>query len=102
MFIQTEQTPNPLTLKFNPGLPVMPSGTLFLTSEKDTKDSPLAEELFRVEGVTAISLGSDFITVTKSPEASWEVLKPALLTVIMDYFMAGKPVVVKAADVPAA
>ena len=101
MFIQTEATPNPLTLKFNPGVPVMPSGTLFITSQKDSKNSPLAAELFRVEGVTAVFLGSDFITITKSPDAGWEMLKPALLTAIMDHFVAGKPVVVEATDSPA-
>jgi len=80
MFIQTEATPNPLTLKFSPGVTVMPSGTAFLTSAEDAKMSPLAEELFGIDGVTAVFLGSDFITATKSEEASWEVLKPVLLS----------------------
>ncbi len=94
MFIQTEQTPNPLTLKFIPGVPVMPSGTLFLTSGKDTQNSPLALELFRIDGVTAVFLGSDFITITRNQANDWETLKPALLTAIMDHFVAGKPVVI--------
>lgn len=98
MFIQTEETPNPLTLKFNPGVPIMPSGTLFLTSAEDAKPSPLAQELFRVEGVTAIFLGSDFITVTKNAGASWETLKPLLLTSIMDHLIAGKPVVLETTE----
>jgi Fe-S cluster biogenesis protein NfuA len=92
MFIQTEATPNPLTLKFIPGVPVMSSGTAFITSAADAKSSPLAESLFGVEGVTAVFLGSDFITVTRKEEDNWETLKPLLLTTIMDHFVAGKPV----------
>ena len=92
MFIQTEATPNPLTLKFMPGVPVMETGTAFFTSAEDAKLSPLAEALFRNAGVTAIFLGADFVTVTKSVDDSWELLKPALLTGIMDHFVAGKPV----------
>jgi len=102
MFIQTEATPNPLTLKFNPGVPVMESGTLFLTSAEEAKTSPLAQELFRTEGVTAVFLGSDFITVTKNKAQEWETLKPLLLSAIMDHFVAGKPVVISAAERPAA
>jgi NFU1 iron-sulfur cluster scaffold homolog, mitochondrial len=71
----------------------MASGTLFLTSEKDAKNSPLAIALFHIEGVTAVFLGSDFITITRNPANNWETLKPALLTSIMDHFVAGKPVV---------
>lgn len=92
MFIQTEATPNPLTLKFMPGVPVMESGTAFITSAADAKSSPLAQTLFLVEGVTAIFLGSDFITVTKDEASEWATLKPLLLTSIMDHFVAGKPV----------
>lgn len=92
MFIQTEATPNPLTLKFIPGVPVMESGTAFFTSAEDSAPSPLAKALFTTEGVTAVFLGSDFITVTKDEQSSWESLKPALLTGIMDHFMSGKPV----------
>ena len=92
MFIQTETTPNPLTLKFIPGVGVMAAGTAFLTSAEDAKASPLAEALFRIEGVTAVFLGSDFVTVTKAEENTWDILKPMLLTAIMDHFVAGKPV----------
>lgn len=92
MFIQTEATPNPLTLKFIPGVPVMGQGTAFLTSTEDAAVSPLATALFRIEGVTAIFLGADFITVTKNEASHWEALKPILLTSIMDHFVAGKPV----------
>lgn len=93
MFIQTETTPNPLTLKFLPGVAVLGEGnTRFYTSNTKAEDSPLAQELFGVKGVTAIFLGSDFITVTKAEDADWSVLKAELLTGIMDYFVAGKPV----------
>jgi Fe-S cluster biogenesis protein NfuA len=98
MFIQTEATPNPFTLKFAPGIPVMSSGTAFFTSADDAKPSPLAETLFGVAGVTAVFLGSDFITVTKDETSSWEALKPILLTVIMDHFVAGKPVMLVAGE----
>lgn len=92
MFIQTESTPNPLTLKFIPGVPVLTEGTAFFTSAADAKPSPLAAALFETKGVTAVFLGSDFITITKDPGSHWEALKPPLLTIIMDHFVAGKPV----------
>lgn len=92
MFIQTEATPNPLTLKFIPGVPVLESGTAFFTNAEDAAISPLAVELFAVDGVTAIFLGSDFITVTKDEESDWNILKAPLLTGIMDFFIAKKPV----------
>jgi Fe-S cluster biogenesis protein NfuA len=102
MFIQTELTPNPLTLKFNPGMQVMPTGTLFLTSKEEAQaSSPLAAALFAVEGVTAVFLGADFITVTRSESATWDVLKPLLLTSIMDHFVAGRPVVTGTDAAPA-
>jgi Fe-S cluster biogenesis protein NfuA len=96
MFIQTETTPNPLTLKFLPGVAVMPEGTLFMTSPEDAKKSPLATTLFLVKGVTAVFFGADFITVTKDEASDWASLKPLLLTTIMDHFVAGKPVVTSA------
>lgn len=92
MFIQTEFTPNPNTMKFIPGVEVMGSGTAFITSAEDAKSSPLAAELFRTSGVTAIFLGSDFITVTRDDKSDWDSLKPLLLTSIMDHFVSGKPV----------
>lgn len=93
MFIQTESTPNPLTLKFVPGEIVHPTGTAFYTSKEDASASPLAQRLFDVGEVTAVFLSNEFITVTKSPESDWEDLKPALLTSIMDHYVAGLPVV---------
>ncbi len=92
MFIQTEPTPNPMTLKFLPGRDVLGEGTRFYTSVKAAAESPLAEELFGVDGVNAIFLGSDFITVTKSGDMEWSVLKADILTRIMDHFVAEKPV----------
>jgi len=93
MFIQTEQTPNPATLKFLPGKSVMESGTAdFPSVETATGKSPLAETLFGVEGVTAIFFGADFITVTKNDEMEWYVLKPSVLGAIMEHFTAGRPI----------
>lgn len=92
MFIQTEPTPNPLTLKFIPGVTVLETGTAFFTNAEDAAISPLAVELFKVQGVTAIFLGSDFVTVTKDEESQWDTLKAPLLTGIMDFFVAKKPV----------
>jgi len=91
MFIQTEATPNPATLKFLPGRLVMGSGTLDLRDEADAGRSPLAQRLFGVSGVSGVFLGSDFITVTKS-DGEWPHLKPAILGAIMEHFMSGAPV----------
>jgi len=95
MFIQTETTPNPLTLKFVPGVEVMKTGTAFLTSHEDAKQSPLAHALFHIDGVTAVFFGSDFITVTTDNADNWPALKPLLLAAIMDHFVAGKPVMLE-------
>ena len=92
MFIQTETTPNPLTLKFIPGVTVMESGTAFYTDRSAASASPLALALFDITDVRAVFLGSDFVTVTRSEEASWDTLKPSLLTAIMEHFVAGRNV----------
>ena len=92
MFIQTEQTPNPATLKFLPGRPVMTSGTANFTSEEAARISPLAERLFVLPEVTGVFLGADFITVTKAGDGDWYQLKPAILAVIMEHFTAGRRV----------
>lgn len=97
MFIQTEETPNPATLKFIPGRGVMPAGTANFTAAEDAKRSPLAERLFDVEGVTGVFLGSDFVTVTKAAERDWQLMKPAVLGVIMEHFTANRPVIVETA-----
>jgi Fe-S cluster biogenesis protein NfuA len=92
MFIQTEETPNPATLKFLPGRAVMTSGTANFTSEQAARVSPLAARLFSLSEVTGVFLGTDFITVTKAGEGDWYRLKPAILAVIMEHFTAGRPV----------
>jgi Fe-S cluster biogenesis protein NfuA len=92
MFIQTETTPNPLTLKFIPGVPVMQAGTAFYTDPSAATHSPLALALFGIAGVRAVFLGSDFVTVTRAEDKSWEVLKPSLLNTIMEHFVAGRQV----------
>jgi Fe-S cluster biogenesis protein NfuA len=90
MFIQTEATPNPATLKFIPGRPVLPGDTLDLRSSEDAANSPLAQNLFEIPGVTGVFYGSDFIAVTKD-DGEWQHLKPAILGAIMEHFMSGAP-----------
>ncbi len=102
MFIQTEETPNPATLKFLPSREVMATGTLEIIDARAATSSPLAEALFGVEGVKGVFLGKDFITVTKEADKTWPVLKPAILAAIMDHFTNNRPVVIGgAADEPA-
>ena len=93
MFIQTEQTPNPATLKFLPGCTVMPQGTANFPERGAAQRSPLAERLFELPEVTGVFLGADFITVTKNGDSEWHQLKPAVLAAIMEHFMAGRPVI---------
>ncbi len=97
MFIQTEPTPNPSTLKFIPGRPVLGDGTVDYRAPSEAMQSPLAMRLFDVDGVTGVFLGSDFISVTKG-NAEWQHLKPAILGAIMEHFMSGAPVVDDGAD----
>ncbi len=93
MFIQTEQTPNPATLKFLPGRTVMESGTANFPDADAAARSPLAERLFQLPEVGGVFLGADFITVTKSEDSDWRQLKPAVLAAIMEHFTAGRPVI---------
>ena len=93
MFIQTEQTPNPQTLKFLPGIVVMDEGTAFFQNIDKTSNSPLAKKLFDVDGVTGVFFGSDFITVTKNDSLDWQVMKPLILGAIMDHFNSGEPII---------
>ena len=90
MFIQTEQTPNPQTLKFLPGKVVMNEGTAFFQSIDKVSNSPLAKRLFDVDGVTGVFFGSDFITITKNDSQDWQVMKTAILGAIMDHFNSGE------------
>ena len=92
MFIQTEHTPNPATLKFLPGCEVMPGGTANFPDADSAAASPLAQRLFEAPGVTGVFFGSDFITVT-APDADWAELKTEILAGIMDHFTSGRPVV---------
>jgi Fe-S cluster biogenesis protein NfuA len=90
MFIQTEATPNPATLKFLPGQPVLDNGTLDLREPEQASQSPLAERLFGIAGISGVFFGSDFITVTKNA-GEWQQLKPMILGAIMEHFMSGAP-----------
>ncbi|MEL6323282.1 MAG: NifU family protein [Pseudomonadota bacterium] len=99
MFIQTEPTPNPDTVKFLPGQPVAgAAGPFDFPSIETAGASPLARALFSVEGVAGVFLGSDFLSISKAPEADWKHVRPMVLAAIMDHYMAGLPVV----DGPAA
>lgn len=93
MFIQTEATPNPDTLKFLPGMPVLENGTLEYATPEEADASPLAARLFGVQGVDRVFLGADFVSVTKTPDADWKHVKTMALAAIMDHFMSGMPVV---------
>ncbi len=101
MFIQTEPTPNPATLKFLPGRVVLPTGTLDMRDKEAASQSPLAERLFDIAGVTGVFFGSDFISVTKA-DGEWQQLKPAILGAIMEHFMSDAPVLRGAQDEAAA
>jgi Fe-S cluster biogenesis protein NfuA len=90
MFIQTEVTPNPATLKFLPGQAVLENGTLELRDATEAAKSPLAERLFAIDGISGVFYGSDFITVSKA-SGEWPQLKPAILGAIMEHFMSGAP-----------
>jgi NFU1 iron-sulfur cluster scaffold homolog, mitochondrial len=92
MFIQTEATPNPATLKFLPGREVYPGGPIEFNDTNAAAASPLAEALFQVEGVRRVFFGADFITVTKTDAVDWPHIKPSLLGAIMDTYVSGKPI----------
>lgn len=102
MFIQTEPTPNPATLKFLPGRAVMEQGTANFTDAASAARSPLAERLFALPGVTGVFLGADFVTVSKEDTSDWFQLKPAVLGLIMEHFTAGRPMLLAGADTGAA
>ncbi|MGB1234269.1 MAG: NifU family protein [Planktomarina sp.] len=92
MFIQTESTPNPATLKFLPGQVVLEMGTADFPNAEASATSPLAQRIFAVEGVTGVFFGSDFVTVTKVDTVEWNHVKPALLGAIMEHYQSGQPV----------
>jgi Fe-S cluster biogenesis protein NfuA len=93
MFIQTESTPNPATLKFLPGQTVLEAGTADFTTAESAGKSPLARRIFAVDGITGVFLGTDFVTVTKAEGILWEHVKPAVLGAIMEHFQSGAPVI---------
>ncbi len=95
MFIQTEETPNPATLKFLPGCPVTGGAPLDFSQAESAGRSPLAQRLFAEDGVTAVFLGSDFVTVTKRADKAWTVLKPVIVSAIMEHFVTGRPVLLE-------
>jgi Fe-S cluster biogenesis protein NfuA len=90
MFIQTEATPNPATMKFLPGRAVLDSGTLDMPSKDAAAQSPLATRLFDIPNVGGVFFGSDFISVTKT-DGEWQQIKPAILGAIMEHYMSGAP-----------
>jgi Fe-S cluster biogenesis protein NfuA len=96
MFIETEGTPNPATLKFLPGEPVLAGRTADFADADAALISPLANSLFGLPGVTRVFLGADFVTVTKSDATDWQALKPQVLGVIMEHFLSGLPVMSEA------
>jgi Fe-S cluster biogenesis protein NfuA len=99
MFIETEDTPNPATLKFIPGgHDVMGSGTADFISDEAAERSPLASSLFSLDGVTRVFLGGDFITVTKADHHDWSEIRPLVLSAIVDHFVSGRPMVEGQAD----
>lgn len=93
MFIQTEATPNPATLKFLPGQSVLETGTADFPSAGVAGNSPLAVRIFAVSGVTGVFFGTDFVTVTKQDDLDWNHLKPSILGAIMEHFQSGQPVI---------
>ncbi|MCF2869623.1 NifU family protein [Octadecabacter sp. G9-8] len=93
MFIQTESTPNPATLKFLPGQNVLEVGTADFPSAEAAGKSPLAGRIFAVDGVAAVFFGIDFVTVTKTDAVEWDHIKPAILGAIMEHYQSGAPVI---------
>jgi Fe-S cluster biogenesis protein NfuA len=91
MFIETETTPNPATLKFLPGQQVMPSGTREFVTPEEAEASPLAEAIFDTGEVTGVFFGSDFVSVTAAPGADWSALKPQVVAILLDHFVSQAP-----------
>lgn len=98
MFIQTEDTPNPATLKFIPGVDVLPGNSAEFNAFDDAKASPLASRLLRIDGVESVFLSGDFVSITKADQMEWFALKPSVLAGIMEHFASGLPVMDAAQD----
>ncbi|KAJ3012034.1 hypothetical protein HKX48_006528 [Thoreauomyces humboldtii] len=92
MFIQTESTPNVDSLKFKPGVPVLTNATAEFLTPRDAMASPLASALFRIDGVQSVFFGNDFVTITRDPDANWQLMRPEIYGSIMDFFATGQPV----------
>ncbi|XP_041990078.1 nifU-like protein 4, mitochondrial [Salvia splendens] len=97
MFIQTQSTPNPASLMFYPGKQVMETGSADFPNARSAMSSPLAKSLYGIDGVTRVFFGSDFVTVTKSDEISWDLLKPQVFAAIMDFYSSGQPLILDSA-----
>ena len=95
MFIQTEDTPNPNTLKFIPGVQVLEEGTIEFKDQDSAKISNLANLIFLIDGIDRVFLATEFVSVTKKIDTNWEILKPLVLTAIMDHYASGKEVIEK-------
>ena len=91
MFIQTESTPNPATLKFLPGQSVLETGTADFPNTESAQASPLAQRIFASDGIRGVFLGNDFVTVTKDDAVEWDHIKPAILGAIMEHYQSGQP-----------
>lgn len=92
MFIQTEQTPNPATIKFLPGRDIAPQGGVHFAGASEASASPLAQRLFSLQGVAAVFLGSDFVSITKSDDTDWVMLKPMIMAAVLEHLSTGQPV----------
>ena len=95
MFIQTEETPNPNTLKFIPGVQVLEEGTVEFKDKESAKISNLGNIIFLINGIERVFLATEFVSVTKKNDTNWEILKPLILTAIMDHYASGKEVIIK-------
>ncbi|KAG6765099.1 hypothetical protein POTOM_029113 [Populus tomentosa] len=91
LFIQTQSTPNPLSLMFHPGKPIMDVGSADFPNARSAMNSPLAKSIYEIDGITRVFFGADFVTVTKSDDASWEFLEPEIFAAIMDFYSSGEP-----------
>ncbi|KFK39411.1 hypothetical protein AALP_AA3G241400 [Arabis alpina] len=91
MFIQTQSTPNPSSLMFYPGKPVMEVGSADFPNVRSALNSPLAKSIYAIDGVVRVFFGSDFVTVTKSDDLSWDILKPEIFAAVMDFYSSGQP-----------
>ena len=92
MFIQTEATPNPETMKFLPGQQLLESGTYECTTEEAAANSPFAQRLFKLQGVRSIFISGDFVSITKEEDTDWSMLKPMVLAAIMEHLSVGMPI----------